>query len=135
MKSITTIGAVLATVLLANITSNLTADDKGDGDRAADVFAAIDENSDGQITAKELSESKHFRDKDKKDVGAAFKEKDLNGDGGISEHEFKKTFGENRGKGGPGPKGKGKGGQAGGDKGENGGGKGKGGPKGKGGKG
>lgn len=65
-----------------------------EGPKAEAVFKALDANSDGTISVKELADSKRFKDDRKKDVGAAFKQKDLNGDGKISQHEFNKTFGQ-----------------------------------------
>lgn len=90
-------------------------DGKGEKDASA-VFDAIDANDDDKITAKELADSKKFKDAEPKEVRAAFSRKDLNEDGAITPREFEKTFGERtgrpRGKGGKGRKG-GKGGKGG----------------------
>lgn len=88
-------------------------DGKGKGGGKPDaetVFKAIDADGNGSITAKELGDSKRFKDASKKDVGEAFKKKDLNEDGAISKHEFMKTFGKGDKSGKKGGKG-GKGGK------------------------
>lgn len=122
LKLVTPVVAVLALLGTAR------GDDKKAGDKPygpGEIFAAIDADGDGSITVKELGDSRRFADASQEKIDAAFKEKDLDGDGAISEHEFTKSFGANKDKGkgkhGKGKKGKTKG-------------KGKGGP-GKGGKG
>ncbi len=97
---------------------------KGGGEHghpdAEEVFKRIDSDGNGSISIKELADSKRFEDADRKELGAAFLEKDLNNDGSIGLHEFQKTFGSHHdgprgpkgrhGEGdGKGPKGDGKG--------------------------
>ncbi len=77
---------------------------KGGARDASTIFAAIDTDNSGSITAQELGASKRFKDASKPEVGQAFKKKDLNGDGAISKPEFAKTFG--KGDARPGGKGK-----------------------------
>jgi len=105
----------IITTALAGSFSGISAEEKAVGQdqaqpatKAASVFSAIDADADGKITPKELADSRRFQDAGKGEVSAAFKEKDLNGDGGISAHEFTKTFrtgdeahGHHHGKGGP----------------------------------
>lgn len=91
---------------------------KGDtGKDKAAIFAAIDSNGDGKVTAKEFAESKRFQDATPKEVGRAFAEKDLDGDGAITAEEFASSS-EKRTRSGKGKKGgsSGKGGKGGKDR-------------------
>ncbi len=112
-KTITITLLTIATIGLAGMPNTLAkgggkGGGKGEGKPtrdAASIFEAIDTDGDGSISRKELGESKRFADSSKGEVAQAFSEKDLNGNGEISQHEFEKTFRSGGGKGGHGKRG------------------------------